>query len=183
ATTQSFKWVVEKTEGPEEWEFQLCDKNQCFAFAVASNIDTTIGLSIPVTLEPNTISIMDLGVKPNGMAGHGIYKVNVSTGDDPGIILASATYDFQINNTTSTTNFNKKPIKIFPNPVTDYFSLTDNEVVQQIQIFNIVGKKMMDMPFRNGDAIDVASFPNGLYLVRMMGENGEVLKTTRMTKR
>ena len=74
-------------------------------------------------------------------------------------------------------------MKIFPNPTTDYFTITDNPYVNSVEIFNIVGKQMAVTPFQNGDAINVAGFPNGLYLVRMLDDEGAVLKTTRLTKR
>lgn len=180
----NLKWVMAKVDVPQLWQAQLCDLNSCYAFGQFTNIDAN--LNEPLVLAASGTSIMDIGVRHKGQAGIGIYKVEVSTVADPSTILTSAIYKFTINPddiTGTTTLFNQKAIKLFPNPVTGYFSLTDNDLVKQLQIFNIVGKKMMDMSFQNGDAINVASFPNGLYLVRMMGENGEVLRTTRMTKR
>ena len=38
-------------------------------------------------------------------------------------------------------------------------------------------------PYQNGDVVSVANFPNGLYLVRMLDDDGDVLKTTRLAKR
>lgn len=181
----SLRWEITVVDAPTKWDMQLCDKNLCFAFNQLTNIDSSIDQ--PVDLDPDSISIMDIGVKHKGTPGCGTYEVKVYSVDDPNTVLASNTYEFRINVDANclvaTNNFEKSKVKIFPNPTTDYFTITENPYVESIQIFNIVGKEMATTNFQNGDAVNISNFPTGLYLVRMLDDDGDVLKTTRLTKR
>ena len=80
-------------------------------------------------------------------------------------------------------DLDKKSLKLFPNPTMDYFTLTENNFVKEIQIFNIIGKIMSVLNFQNGRAINVSSFPNGIYLVKMFDKDGGIIKTNRLIKR
>ena len=141
-------------------------------------------------IDANDHSLFDIGVRPKSTAGCGTYEIKVTTMTDTSTVLTTGVYTFKFNVdenceqiVSSTNNFDKSLVKIFPNPTTDYFTITDNSYVESIQIFNIVGKQMAAANFQNGDAINISSFPNGLYLVRMLDEYGDVLKTARLTKR
>lgn len=183
--TLTLRWEVTVVDAPTKWKMQLCDKNLCFGFDQLTNVDANIDQ--PVELEADSSSIMDIGVRHGGVAGCGTYEVKVYTVDDPNTVLASNTYEFRVNVNAdclvATNNFDKSTAKVFPNPTTDYFTITDNPYVKSLEIFNIVGKQMAVTNFQNGDAINVAGFPNGLYLVRMLDDDGDVLKTTRLIKR
>lgn len=187
----SLRFEITSDDAPSQWEVQLCvndDTGGCFSWGITSNVDAAIGIDVPLNIIANGSSIMDLGLRPNGVLGCGSFDVAITTVDDPTTVLAIGTYNFKINTdpnceTVSTSDFDKAAIKIFPNPTNDYFTITDNNYVRDIEIFNIVGKRMKVNSFQNGQAINVTSYPNGLYLVRMLGKNGEILKTTRLTKR
>ncbi|MFK7773513.1 MAG: T9SS type A sorting domain-containing protein [Saprospiraceae bacterium] len=183
--TLSLRWEVTVIDAPSKWKMQLCDKNLCFGFDQLTNVDSNIDQ--PVELEADSSSIMDIGIRHGGSPGCGTYEVNVYEVGVPGVVLGTNTYEFRINVnadcTVATANFDKSTAKVFPNPTTDYFTITDNPYVKSLEIFNIVGKQMSVTNFQNGDAINVAGFPNGLYLIRMLDDDGDVLKTTRLIKR
>lgn len=190
ASTLNLRWEITEVSAPSKWDFQLCDKNNCYADNQPTNVgDAVTGgtIDVPVELMADSLSNMDMGIKHRGTGGCGIYEVRVYDVNDPNTVLAMNTYEFRVNVDANclvaTTNFDKSTAKIFPNPTTDYFTITENPYVESIQIFNIVGKQMAVTPFQNGDAINVAGFPNGLYLVRMLDDDGDVLKTTRLIKR
>lgn len=76
------------------------------------------------------------------------------------------------------------PIKLFPNPASDYIRIANGEEVKNVLIINIVGKTILS--FQNIDAskkLNVSSMNPGLYLVRLMDENHRVVKTLRLSKR
>ena len=185
------RWEIVQMDGPTTWRPQLCVNNEsgsCFAWDILSNTDPALPQGIPFLVDAGESSLFDLGVRPNGIPGCGTYEIRVSPFDDPTNISIIGTYYFRFNvdancESTATKNFDKTTVKLFPNPTNDYFTITDNSYVAEIQIFNIVGKQMTYTPFQSGDAINVSSFPNGLYLVRMLDDDGDVLKTTRLTKR
>jgi hypothetical protein len=181
-------WEIVQISGPTNWEVQLCVNNEsggCFSWGVPSNVYPAGNIDKPLLIVSNEASIFDLGVRPYGTPGVGVFEIRVAPYGDSLNIIAVGNFQFTIDGdgTTSTENFDKSLVKIFPNPTADYFTITENTYVESIQIFNIVGKQMAATNFQNGDAINISSFPNGLYLVRMMDNNGAVLKTTRLTKR
>lgn len=123
------------------------------------------------------------------MAECGTFEFTLSPFSDTSNILLTEIYRFKFNvdadcnPLVSNENFDKSSVKIFPNPTTDYFTITENPYVKSIQIFNVLGKQMATIPYQNGDGINISNFPNGLYLVRLQDDDGNVLKITRLTKR
>lgn len=186
-------WKITQVNGPSEWQPQLCVNNEsggCFSWDVLSNTADVLPNPIPLTIQANDHSIFDMGVRPKSVAGCGTYEIKVTPMSDTTNVLVTGVYTFKFNVdancealVSATNNFDKSSVKIFPNPTTDYFTITDNPYVESIQVFNIVGKQMAMIPFQNGNAVNVSSFPNGLYLVRMLDNDGDVLTTTRLTKR
>lgn len=189
----ALRWEIVQTSGPSEWQPQLCVNNEsggCFSWNILSNTSAALPNPIPLAIQANDHSIFDIGVRPRGVAGCGTYEIRVAPFDDQTNVVVTGTYTFKYNvnenceSLVSTNDsFDKSLVKIFPNPTTDYFTISDNPYVETIQIFNIVGKEMAITNFQNGDVINVAGFPNGLYLVRMLDDKGGVLKTARLTKR
>lgn len=186
-------WKITQVSGPSEWQAQLCVNNEsggCFSWDILSNTAESLPVPKPLMIDANDHSIFDIGVRPRSVAGCGTYEIKVTPFADTTDVLVTGVYTFQYNVdancdalVSSNNNFDKSSVKIFPNPTADYFTITENSYVASIQIFNIVGKRMAVANFQNGDAINIASFPNGLYLVRMLDDDGAVLTTTRLTKR
>lgn len=74
-------------------------------------------------------------------------------------------------------------IKIFPNPATNYIELTNGKFVEQILIYNVVGKKMKTFVVKDDEKYNVAQLPSGMYLVQLVGHNSKIIKTQRLSKR
>lgn len=78
--------------------------------------------------------------------------------------------------TTKTMEHNKNLIRIFPNPASDFISLTSNDLgsIDKISIYNQTGIKMLEIyDFDNG-VIDISGLKSGVYI--FVGEkNGEIL--------
>lgn len=186
ATTETLqlRWTVSKINVPGMWYGQLCDNNGCYPWEVSTNV-TDFTSDPTLDLAPGDTSLMDFGIRHRGEAGTGTYEIKVTTVQDTATVLGTITYEFTVESdgTSSINEFNKAAVKVFPNPTDSYFTLTENPYVKEVQIFNIVGKRMLFTPYQDGTAVNVSSFPNGLYLVRMLDRDGEVLKTTRLTKR
>lgn len=75
----------------------------------------------------------------------------------------------------------KKALKIFPNPATEYFQLTDrNDSVDQINIYNIVGKKMRTFEVEDDKKYYLNQFPKGMYLIQLVDHNNKIISTQRL---
>ena len=185
-------WNIVQVDGPTDWEVQLCVNNAsgaCFTWGILSNTDTALSLVKPLIIPAGGASDFNLGVRARGISGCGTFEVRVAPMNDTTNILVTGIFNYRFNVDTdcsplvATENFEKSSVKLFPNPTSDYFTITDNPYVESIQIFNIVGKHMAITPFRNGDAINVSSLPIGLYLVRMLDDDGDVLKNGKVGKK
>lgn len=105
--------------------------------------------------------------------------------------LPEGTYTIWLNQTggqsTSTLNFvvdetlslddnqlGKNEITIFPNPATNVISVRSTQPVQEINLFDIVGKKVRSS--KNRSSIDISSLTNGVYLANVITEEGSITK-------
>ena len=73
-------------------------------------------------------------------------------------------------------------IKIFPNPATDYIGLSNSQKVQQVRIYNLVGRQMKDFKAIQGQKYYVGDLPRGMYLVQLIDSNKRVIVTKRVNK-
>lgn len=75
----------------------------------------------------------------------------------------------------------KQTLKVFPNPATEYFQLTDRDnSVDQINIYNIVGKKMKTFEFEDDKKYYLDQFPKGMYLLQLVGHDNKIISTQRL---
>ena len=74
-------------------------------------------------------------------------------------------------------------VSVFPNPTTDYITVTNEEAVKSIAVYNLIGRKMKNFDVTKGDRYEVADLPNGLYLVHLIGRNNKLMTIQRLTKK
>jgi hypothetical protein len=78
-------------------------------------------------------------------------------------------------NTLSIENFNLvDKISIFPNPTSDYISISNLENLESYLIVNQLGQEMKRGIISNQEKIDIRNFTNGLYFLKL--ENGNTIK-------
>ncbi|HFC00811.1 MAG TPA: T9SS type A sorting domain-containing protein [Phaeodactylibacter sp.] len=88
------------------------------------------------------------------------------------------------NSAEATFQYSRQSLKIFPNPATEYFQLTDrSRSVAQINIYSIVGKKMKTFQAVDGKKYNLNNFPKGLYLVQLIGHDNKTISTQRLNVR
>jgi hypothetical protein len=68
----------------------------------------------------------------------------------------------------------EKSCKIFLNPTNGKieFQTSGNEPVNRIEIFNILGRPVLSINYPLDNQLDLTSFPDGIYLVRIQTESG-----------
>jgi hypothetical protein len=82
---------------------------------------------------------------------------------------------------------NKKNFTIFPNPATDKITISSEQMANgEVEIYNSLGIKMLevrgkklDPSIPQGDSsleIDIAAFPNGIYVVKIGAETSKFIK-------
>jgi hypothetical protein len=77
----------------------------------------------------------------------------------------------------------KSRLRIYPNPVTDYMTVTRNTFIRQLWVSNILGKRVKTFNTNANGKYDVSDLPDGIYLVSMVDGAKKVVRTVRMSKR
>ncbi|MBL7807307.1 MAG: T9SS type A sorting domain-containing protein [Saprospiraceae bacterium] len=81
-------------------------------------------------------------------------------------------------------NSPKPELSVFPNPTTEFVSVQDQaDAVGQLNVFNILGKKVKTFEASKGEHYFVGDLPKGVYLVQLVGKNKQVLKSQKVEKR
>lgn len=178
-------WTRNVTENcPVEWQTQICDNNLCYYFTVDSNLEAT-----PFELGPDEeFTGFVLHAFPNSVPGCCRVKVDFSHLADPETIIETAIFDISVN--TAECDFSSSTqeiaeaqlVSVFPNPTNDGFTLSNNDVISQIDLYNSLGQKLNSFEFVNGEYYNVADLQSGIYSLVLKNKKGEVLNTVTLDK-
>ena len=78
---------------------------------------------------------------------------------------------------------NPPKISIFPNPTSNYFSLSSTIGLDKLVVFNLLGKEMCSFSINQATKYDISDLPNGMYLVQAYGSDKKIVSTIRLQKR
>ncbi len=180
----SLRWVREEIDFPDNWRSGVCDKNQCYPSHIFTNIGMigNIPTNNPILLNSGDTSIIDVHLYPEQNRGTGKVRVCITEVSDPDNILGCINYDFKLG-VSSTKDFSKNALKVYPNPTFDFFNLQNAEGVGFVKVYNTLGRlvKVFDASFEKN--FYVGDLPSGMYLINMQSKNGKNIKTTRIVKK
>ncbi len=74
-------------------------------------------------------------------------------------------------------------IKVSPNPANDYFNVVSNINFNRIQLYNIIGKPLKTYRASLDNKYELTDIPGGIYILRFMDANNQVLKTVKLYKK
>jgi len=77
----------------------------------------------------------------------------------------------------------KIEIKVFPNPVTNHFSINNNKEVKEIVVFNMIGRALKRYNYVSGQKYFVGDLPKGMYLIQFLANKNKIITTQRVSKR
>ena len=178
------RWVRVEGEMPEEWETQICDNTQCWVTVVGSNVDPDLNLNVPITLAPGESGTLDVHVSHNMVAGDGTLSVELYDNNNPDSVLVTGTYTFHIEDqSVSISEVEKTNLKVFPNPTTDYFELTNGAIIDEVIVHNVIGRVVKTFDAFPNRKYDITDLPNGMYLISLINYEEGILKTVRLSKR
>ena len=109
--------------------------------------------------------------------GSGDYKVAVT--DTNGCQSYSDVYVYTGGATTSIHNINKNEIKIYPNPAQTMVHVESATPVRAV-INGIDGRSILNMP--GAKDIDISSLADGVYMIMLYDDSGNVVKTEKLVK-
>ena len=117
--------------------------------------------------------------------GHGYYYFKDAAGniflggEDDGDYGAEANELFSIRTTFGVTESASNGLMIYPNPANNKIYV-DGEGVGVVEVYNSLGQKVTTVEGTEKTAVDVASYENGVYVVRVISNDG-VVTTKKVT--
>jgi len=163
----------------EGWETSFCDKNVCYNPDIETfefDLDSMEQAEISVYGYPKGFDRAAVGIE-----GATTVEIKLTDASDA-TNTVSAVFDVKSDGfTTTSTRFVAKPnIKIYPNPTSQYISLTNATDVNRLMVYNIVGRPVKTFWANTNNQYDVANLPIGIYLVRLMDKYDHTIKTIRL---
>ena len=79
-------------------------------------------------------------------------------------------------------NFNND-IKVYPNPATNYIMISENDKVDQVLIYNVLGKLVKKFEAESHKKYFISDLRTGMYIVRLLDSKSNLVKTRRINKR
>lgn len=173
--TVTVRWIRRVEAITMGWNSAICDINACYSV----NIDTTPPEAL-LTLAPGDSSMLDVHVRPFGIDGGAKIKVVI---EDIANAENFVSGEFLFNEVTSASDLRTESIKVFPNPASDYFQLTDYDRVNQVVIYNLVGQELRRFNSFPGARFNIGNLQRDIYLVRLVDKRNKIIKTFRLNKR
>jgi hypothetical protein len=172
-------WKLEKGENfPTNWATQVCDFQLCYG----ENIDQ-MSTAIPNTLKAGETRDFKIYLLPKNMEGDGDLTLTIY--DDEAFsneVVKLTTNQVTVSTTTSIKDLQNNDIKIYPNPSSEYFQMTNDEKVTKVIIYNLAGKTIKELNHFMGKSQNIDFLRSGMYLVRLFDTRSELIKTMRLQK-
>lgn len=165
------RWIREVNSLPRNWQSAICDINLCYLPTVDS---------AEFTIPANSSSPIIVHVYPDGPGVEAQVTLRILEVADRSN-NAVATFSFSM---VSSTFGPKSPysIKLYPNPVSEEFSIQSDYQLSEVVISNMLGKVVKVYP-GDQEFYNISDLPNGIYLASLRGRSGDILKTLRLSKR
>jgi len=166
-STMELRWERVKNNMPSGWEALICDR-QCYSAYLESR---TFSLAAG-----ESISDFRVTFRPNGQEGIANAEIKVYEIKNPS---NSVSISFTAS-ATSASGANGP--SVFPNPAVDYIQIQDGADVKYIEIHNALGRKVLDFNVVNSSRYDIGDLARGMYMVRMLDRNRNIIRTQRISK-
>ncbi len=168
-------WTREIVELPLDWSTLVCDANYCYGPDRGQCPDNN-----PNVIKTNDSTILDVHVMDNGTDGQAHIVMWVFEKEDT---TKKLKVDYFFNKVISNNDVKNIEIKVFPNPAFNDFFIDFNFGLSRIDLYTILGKKVTSFKAMQGKNYDISELMEGLYFVKLIGPNEQLLRTIRLQKR
>ena len=79
-------------------------------------------------------------------------------------------------NTLSTDVFSRNVVGLYPNPATTEINVSTDVEISSVEVFNVIGKRVMSTSNLSENKIDVSNLTNGIYILRISSGNSFITK-------
>lgn len=191
-TSDSLSIIWERTIGedcPEDWTFGVYDKEFCYYHGISSNVNEEIGIDISFVLEPEeNFEHFFINFRPMETPGCCSISFDFKDRQEPDVILETAIIDININSPDCILNGTGQEIAqtqlvvVYPNPSLGNFTLSNNDVIQNIDVYNLLGQKLKSFDYQNGADMDISELSTGMYSLQLKNKKGETQQSLLLSK-
>ena len=172
-------WEFDRGTCPDEWTLFLCDVNLCYTEAI-----TSCPCSQPNSLAANSSNVFMMHVIPNGVMGVGTFTLKILDECNGTVSMLDIPITFDVDDTSSAAFQDiDNNINIYPNPSSHMLNIKEDKEVSDIIIYNLIGKKIRNVKHSPGMSHDISDLERGIYLIRMLNKEQNILKVSRLTKK
>lgn len=177
-----FWWEIERGNSPDEWEYKICDINLCYFWGVE-----TCPCSMHNTFAAGDTAMMQFYINPNDLEGTAVVNLRVledcRKSPAGGASYADIPITITVDASVSTVEESiQDQVVLYPNPSTDMFKLKNDRGVAKVHLYNIVGKRIFTANHKAGKPHDISYLNKGIYLVRLVDNQNNIIKVLRLTK-
>lgn len=79
-------------------------------------------------------------------------------------------------NTLSTETLSRAVVGLYPNPASDVINLATDIEITSVEVFNVIGKRVISTNSLRENTLDVSNLTNGIYVLRVLSGNSIVTK-------
>lgn len=176
ATKIYWKIIKDTTTWNKSWFSYLCDNELCYD----RNVDKSSGSL------PNTFGIgdykWDFHIQPFGNEGATIVQLVLYTDKNHTEEIYRTRIYINVDPASTQQTISANQIKVFPNPASEYFSITNQSNVDKIRVYNMFGAEVKTFFHYNNAQHQIDELRSGMYLLRMFDKNNKVIKTVKLNK-
>ncbi len=172
--TMYWKLVKDTSTWKTGWITNLCDRNFCYG----DNSDVC-------KLEnewPTGEIDFEFHFKSKNIPGCTIIKV-ILYGDKA---LTEEIYrtTININNCYNSAKDVTLPsnIKLYPNPASEYFQITNDSNVDKIRVYNIFGREVKSFYHYNNAQHEIGELKAGMYILKLLDNKNQLVKSMKLQK-
>jgi hypothetical protein len=178
------KWKRVELNKPGKWTTQVCDGIVCYDEIVGSNVDSKLGLNAPLKMAPGEKIEFIFHILPNKTSGSGKYGIDFSLTSKPDSAIVRMNFEVSVaSKLTAVRDIRSEGLMMYPNPSVDFFQLKNSEGIDRLVIYNLLGTVVREYTVSEGERYRVSSLPDGIYLVSLIDENNDTVRTLRLLKR
>jgi Secretion system C-terminal sorting domain len=114
-----------------------------------------------------------------GQAGSGIVHLKLTNQNNSADTL---TVIYTYNTLSGTNDLPVANVKLYPNPTTDYFTLTNAEEVASMRLFTIDGRILARFEHSSDNTYSIVNQPAGNYVLSFEDKNGQLFQAVEIHK-
>lgn len=170
-TTQWLRTEVAITPGCRT---QICDCNLCYLPTISSkNFTLQGGGSCPIIVH---------FLNSTGLPAYAVVRLQMWTIN--GAVSDTITGMYYFNEQLSDTD---EPLpaavaSIYPNPATNYVLFKNDTEINEVAIFDLLGRELSRQTYQPGKPVNVADLPTGMYNAVLFDRYGRVFQAIELSK-